>query len=377
MMRVLCVYAARMFGVLLVCMALPAQATVKVGNGGDVIDSFLEQMRRSLVQVVAKSRPEKPVWQNCYKMNWLNADQQALCVEFTRSALVPIFNLNVGTQPTKLQQVQEPIVTRDADGNERRVAAGTECGPIGPIVFHYDTVRTYSPKQLFFLMAHEFGHKVSFRSQACVSDNESIGAFSGAGGGRLLMDAFAWVLTQEAIDRNEIGEDFGLLDVFRCGWENDSTGDSSAASVVAQRVVFDKGVFDRFETGVGLLPRDSMCELANSRLEPGVKYLVRLKISENAGCRKTRDSNSRRTEIGVLKVFAPEPNGSTRDPELISNQVFEGVNPICEEEPKDFVAPFVTSFGNFSFVVRYLSTQTLANRSLARQGIRSAQFFLK
>ncbi len=351
----------------------PALATVKVGNGGDVIDSYLQNTRNALVQVVARERPNLPVWQQCYKMKWLNDDQKALCAEFTRAALQPIFGMNIGSNATKLVHIQEPIVTQDIDGSSRRVAAGTECGPSGPILFHYDTIRTYSPRQLFQLVAHEFGHKFSFWQKPCVSDNEAIGAFSNPGGGRELLDAFAWALTQEAIERQEIGDDFGIIDVFRCGWSDDASGISSSANVVSQRIVYDKGVFDRFETGVGLLPRDSMCSLANPRREPGVKYVVQLKIAENTGCRN--NNNQRRTEIAVLKIFEPAPNGTSRPAEEIAHNVFEGVNPICEKEPRDFTISFGTSYGSYSFTTRYLTTQTLTNRSFQEKSTRSAHFY--
>jgi hypothetical protein len=331
-------------------------------------------MRRALIDVVGKTYPEKPVWRHCQAMSWLTPEQQLLCAEFTRSALLPISRLNGGERPTELKHVNEPIVVPSPSGEPRRVAAETECGAHGPIVFHYDTVRTYSPKQLFQVLAHEFGHKVAFQNAPCVGDNEPIGAFSAPGGGRKLMDAFAMALTQEALERGIIGDDFGLLDYFRCTSINNNTGDSARATVVSQRMVFDKGVFDRFETGVGIVPRDSICELSNSRFEPEARYLVRMRISENAGCRLTDDAKGRRTEIGVIKVYEPDQNGHTRPTEEIVNQVFEGVNPICENEPRDFETHFSTGYGNFSFQVRYLTTQALGNRSFAKELERSAQF---
>jgi hypothetical protein len=370
-------FAVRGLCVLLIAFAVaPAYATVKVGNGGDVIDSFLDQMRRSLVVVVANPRPDKSVWEQCYEMDWLNLEQQALCAAFTRAALVPIAQLNTGPNATPLKHVQQPIETLDPDGQLRRVAAGTECGPVGPILFHYDTVRTYSPRQLFHLLSHEFGHKVEFLDRPCVTDIEPIGAFDEPGGGRKLMDAFAEALTMEAVERNEVGEIFALQDSFACGWTNQATGDGFESTVVAQRVVFDKGVFDRFETGVSLLPRDSFCEFKNGR-EPGVKYLPRLKISENSGCRQSKDTSVRRSELSVLKVFDPLPDGSTPPAEEILSQVFEGVNPICEDNPRDFVAPLSTSYGSYFFTLRYIGTRALGDERLMRELLRSVRFFLE
>jgi hypothetical protein len=56
-----------------------AYATVKVGNGGDVLDSFLDQLRYLLGQVVTTARPNKPFWQQCFKRERLNAEQRSLC----------------------------------------------------------------------------------------------------------------------------------------------------------------------------------------------------------------------------------------------------------------------------------------------------------
>jgi hypothetical protein len=74
-------------------------------------------------------------------------------------------------------------------------------------------------------------------------------------------------------------------------------------------------------------------------------------------------------------VFEPSPNGTTRPTEEIARNVFEGVNPICEHAPRDFSIPFATSYGNYTFTTRYLSTQALTSQSRQEKIPRSVRFF--
>lgn len=362
---------------LAILLVSPAFATVKVGNGGDVLDSFLDQLRWTLVKVIRNPRPDKPVGQQCYGLERLNPAQQELCAEFVQAALESLFKLNTGPKPTPFQLVQQPIETTDPDGQPRRVAAGTECGPAGAILFHYDNVRSFEPRELYHVLVHEFGHKVSFRNRPCVTDNEAIGAFGTAGGGRKLIDAFAEALTREAIERGLIGEILGIDDFFAVSWTSASPGPDTKVLLRTERVVLDKGVFDRFQAGVGVLPDGPNLELSNSRLEPGVRYIPVLKIAENQGCRKTEDDRVRGSELSVLKVFDPLPDGTTPAAEVLVNEVFPGVNPICEEGPRDFVAPFDTSYGSYSFTLRYVGTKAAVDRKFLKRIVQPLRFLLE
>lgn len=96
-----------------------------------------------------------------------------------------------------------------------------------------------------------------------------------------------------------------------------------------ERLVLEKGIFDKFQAGVGILPGEPNLERADPRLEPGVRYIPRLKISESAGRRKTNDASIPGSELSVLKVFDPLPDGLMPQAEVLMSRVFPGVNPIC------------------------------------------------
>lgn len=345
-----------------------AKATVIVRNGGDVIDSFLAQTRESLVQIVA-SRPLDPKIQplesGCHRLNELNAAEQDFCEEFVRTIAPGIYQLNRGTSvvPTPFKLVFESLATRDPDGRLRPVAAATDCGSAGPIFFHYDTVRTHSPKQLFFLLAHEFAHKVSFNGQSCVTDNEPVGPFSEVGGGRRLIDAFASVLTGAALEWQLIGDDYAIFDNFKCGWSDERSAISSYSNSSAERVVFDKGRFDHYLTGIGNLPRDTSCPSMRAG-QWQWQYALRLTIQEPAGCRISEKTSERFTIVRVMKEYDPLPDGSRRPAEQIAIQTFPNVNPLCDEKPRRMMIPFAHELGTANFAVEYLNTQTAGNRSL-------------
>jgi hypothetical protein len=344
-----------------------AAATVIVRNGGDVIDSFLSQTRESLIQVVA-TRPDDPKYptleSRCHKLNFLTSEQQNFCEDFVRSAVPDLFTLNRGTAPTPFKLVLDPLVMPDPLGGMRPVAAATDCGAAGPILFHYDTVRTYSPRQLFFLMAHEFAHKISFQGQTCVTDNETIGPFDASGGGRRLIDAFASVLTDAAVERQLVGDDYAIFDNFSCAMTDERSGFSLRSRPSVERIVFDKGRFDQYQTGIGHLPRDPYCSIESRQWKWA--YALRMTIKEPAGCRLFEKTQERVTIIRVMKEYDPLPDGSRLPAEEVTRQTLENVNPICDVQPRQITIPFNHELGTATFTIDYLNTQTAGNRALVR-----------
>lgn len=348
-----------------------AEATVIVRNGGDVIDSFLAQTRESLVQVVAPLSDRATVLSladGCRKLSF-NAAEQDFCEDFVRAAVPQIFKLNRGAAPTPFKLVLDPLVMRDPYGALRPVAAATDCGTAGPILFHYDTVRTYSPKQLFFVLAHEFAHKIAFQGQDCVTDNDPIGPFGAAGGGRQLIDAFATVLTEEAVKRQLVGEDYAIFDNFSCAMSDERSGFSLKSRPSVERIVFDKGRFDHYQAGIGHLPRDPFCSIESRHWN--WKYALRMTIKEPAGCRLTEKQQERITIVRVMKEFDPLPDGTRPQSEEVANQTFTNVNPICDAQPRQITIPFRHELGSATFTIDYLNTQAVGNRSLNRLSERS------
>ncbi|MEY3903648.1 MAG: hypothetical protein RL189_2954 [Pseudomonadota bacterium] len=342
-----------------------ATATVIVRNGGDVIDSFLAQTRESLIQVVAPLADDAHISQlasRCHKLSFLNSAEQDFCEEFVRSAVPQIFTLNRGALPTPFKLVLEPLVMPDTDGALRPVAAATDCGTAGPILFHYDTVRTYSPKQLFFVLAHEFAHKISFQGLDCVTDNDPVGPFGAAGGGRRLIDAFATVLAEAAVERGQIGEDYAIFDNFSCTMFDERSGVSLKSRPSVERIVFDKGRFDQYQTGIGHLPRDSFCSIESRHWN--WKYALRMTIKEPAGCRLSEKTQERVTIVRVMREYDPLPDGRRPQSEEVASQTLANVNPICDAQPRQITIPFSHELGTATFTINYLNTQTIGNRSL-------------
>jgi hypothetical protein len=60
----------------------------------------------------------------------------------------------------------------------------------------------------------------------------------------------------------------------------------------------------------------------------------RVQIDESAGCRSDAPVGSRSTQLEVLRVHDPNPDGTVPPDEILASQTLADVNPICEKEPR-------------------------------------------
>ncbi len=156
-----------------------------VGNGGDPVFEFLETARFSMIESIKYliSKAEEQT-QFCEKKS-LNTDQIEFCRKYFVTLAPEILRLSQGKDKTFFVLREDHLKVIGPDGKPMIVAARTNLGPLGPIEFHRDSVKTLLPTQVLFLMIHEFQHKSNFDGIA-ITDNDPIGPFTH---GRDLIDA--------------------------------------------------------------------------------------------------------------------------------------------------------------------------------------------
>ena len=297
------------------------------GNGGDPIFSFLETTRYVYLEAI-KSFGLNPAARNsfCESSQRLSTEQKNLCRAFVEETVTQLLDLNATEHQTEFVLRQEPLLVKGPDGQPMPVAARTELGAKGTIEFHRSSVQHYSPPQMLFLLAHEFGHKVIFRGHA-LTDNEHIGAFAT---GRELLDSAAEAIVTLAESRGQVGKNFGVRDFWQCQIHF-SNGGISDLSAPTMRLFFHNN-WDQYESGVSRRPDDPQIaayETLNTRM------ILRIRIRENLGCLKQAVSREEReTKLEIIRVRDRIGAESGRPEEIMAVQELPLVNPICEEKPR-------------------------------------------
>jgi hypothetical protein len=174
----------------LLCLSSVASGSTKVGNGGDIMAVFLEQIRFSIVEVASQALKQGKV-DLCDKVERLNEEEQQYCNRKLLELLPELVKLLSSRPIVPLVIQDEEIYVELPEGKRRPVMAITECGKEGAIFFHFSGVRLLSPSRLFQLMTHEFLHKVPFEGRECLQDLDTPGPFNEIEGGRRLLDAMA------------------------------------------------------------------------------------------------------------------------------------------------------------------------------------------
>lgn len=324
-----------------------AKASTGVGSGGDVIDLYLESTRLSLLDSLESlvSKPSNgdslcdckadpnnnPL---CGKLRALTPDQRQLCRAFILETASEIITLNLG-RPSRSRVPfllsMEPITVADPNGNLRPVSAATPLGPDGPITFHYDSVRMLSPMFILALIAHEFGHKATFRGEI-IDDNPIIAAFDFPGGGRALLDAVGAGVAWYASTADFVGREFGVMDTFTCDVLETTSNMGLPAMGDSQRLFLSRDKLDAYETGIGFSPRQLPC---NWRNDQATIISFQLKIHEDQGCsNKSSAKASRYTTIETwIYHLAVKPGDTPPPPEKLREVQMKGFNPICEADP--------------------------------------------
>lgn len=299
---------------------LPAQAAaaIRIGNGGDVLDSFLQRTRMVLSQTMASlDLHEREAEEACALVARLTPAQRGECAAFLAPLAKDFLAQNTFPAITELVLESEPLEMANPDGSLRRVAAATECGADSPIRFHADSIASLNPRQLASLMVHEFGHKV-VQEGRCVQDNAPTATFPSAMGGRQFLDAVAEAAVGYAVKRGFLSDEFAITDFFLCEVVNPGNPFGFESQLSVPRRYFAHGNFDHYETGPGALLRDVSCGIND--YSSGQRVFLRVRIEEFSGCRVPGSS---RTE--VMLVSSPLEGGVGEEKILSRRVVSENI----------------------------------------------------
>lgn len=317
-----------------------AHAILKVGNGGDLMDSLLLTLRNTMVRTLAAA----PAPELCDESE-LNDAQQKICRQFLEVYVAQVMPLLVPEPVPPFLLTSTTLVQERSNGHERTVMAATECAPDAPIVFHLDSLRPLSPPQIFQLMAHEFGHKVAFAGGSCLRDDDTVPGFSGPDGGRQLLDAVARTLRQHAQRARLLGESYVVFDRFRCEISEAERPFPMSSTVSVQRTFPLPGNQDTYSVIMGEQLTQPECSIAISARE---QLVVQLAVEEQNGCSGTE---GRATRISLVKV------SEGAQAELLAERMVPGWNPMCRDhQVSTEISATVGNGTRMKFRLEYLGT---------------------
>lgn len=311
----------------LLCLSSAAWGSTKVGNGGDIMAVFLEQIRFSIVEVASLALKQGEV-NLCDKVERLNEEEQQYCNRKLSEVLPDLVKILSSRPIVPLVIQDEEIYVDLPEGKRRPVMAITDCGKEGAIFFHFSGVRLLSPGRLFHLMTHEFLHKVPFEGRECLQDLDTPGPFNEIEGGRRLLDAMADAMVIYAKGVGKIAQDMGISDSFNCVIRNPKDSFVLRHEALGTRLFFEDATSGNYTAGIGLLPRDGNCQLENSQLS--YKVSLSIKIDEKGNCDHQDQKELRKTTVTLVKSYtSKDPNIPVKESEVLEESVYEGVNPLC------------------------------------------------
>lgn len=276
---------ARVSTALRIAMVSPATALAStvIGNGRDVLDSYLEATRFAFIQTLARSSEGEPLTDVCESVVGLDDEQKAFCTGFIMRTRDESVRLNAATPIVPLQLSALPLFDVNPDGSKRPVAAKTPSGPAGPITFDADRIRFLSPHALLRLFAHEMGHKITDPDSGTLVDDElPIGPFAEPGGGRRFLDAVGMAIADRAKKLRHIGSHFGINDHYVCTVGVASSHFRFRAQGASPRIFLGPENHETYESGIGIRPGDFQCEVYDAPRTMRVRVVNR--IHEPAGC---------------------------------------------------------------------------------------------
>jgi hypothetical protein len=301
-----------------------------VGNGGDIVSSYLEASRYTLVKTIQMLKINTSAQNSlCQNLDYLSPAQKNECQGFLIQTIDKMLQLNTSLPITPFIIRSEPLLVLGPDGQKRPVDAMTQLGPKGPIEFNFFNVRYYTPSQLLQLISHEFGHKMEYQG-INIDDNSPTLAFSK---GRELLDAVAEALVLTAKKYNFVKDGYFIKDHFICtvdvGPPHYILIPKEASSV---RRFLDSLNFDQYDVSVGKLISDA--EVCIEERYQKNKISFQIEIHEEAGCRPVADMNQRWTKIELVRFSKDnliERSGQRPGPEILASEIYPNFNPICQE----------------------------------------------
>ena len=348
-----------------------------IGSGGDIVSAYLEESRFRLVEtltLIKKLESMPAMREQLCSSQGLSAPLQDDCARFLLAVVDAVIQINRGPQRLEFKLSNDPVYAPVTGGTYERVSAITLTGPAGPVIFDYQRIMGRSPKLLMALLAHESGHKVKFKvpdhssSLAYVEDNAPALGFRT---GRELLDAFGLAIGNFAEKKGIIGQQFSVSDKYSCTILIAGNALPVIQSVEDTRRFFneetDEKIFDTYVSGFGPGHRTQIgISQGNTCLS------FSLNVKERSGCRP--EAEGRSTEMKIYRQFESDRDGSVKAPLLLASKNYEGLNPICAENPNEL--PLTIEIpGLISFSCKYkgLSTKSygLAQRYKTQKRFRA------
>lgn len=336
--------------------AHPVYAHTGIGSGGDVVAAYLEETRARFVETLntyrAASNAAKATICQGQGLTSVQEDNCALIFSEVASAMT---DFHTGPKRLLFELSKDPVMVLGADGALMRVAAKTLTGPEGSVTFDYALILRRSPKLLMALIAHETGHKVAFKhgpkdsSRLYIEDDAPVGEF---GSGRALLDALGLAVGNFAEAQAIIGAQFSIQDKFYCEIRptNGGIGFYQAGDDFRNFLMSDSDdrPYDVFHSGIG----------PSRNLQVGVMQgntclSLELMLNEGSGCLAPGDIDKRSVDMKVMRLFRPDGNGRTKEPELLAHHRIRGWNPSCEEDQAKREKPMTIEVEGIAFVCTY------------------------
>lgn len=309
-----------------------------IGNGGDPIFEFLEAARFSTVETIKYINNDSAELAKFCKSPRITEDQSQFCRNFFKAIHLQIIELNRGPHKVKFVLREEPLLVTGPDGQPQPVAARTRLDKSSPIEFHRDSVKTMTPVQVLFLIAHEFQHKVIFQGEF-ISDNEPIGPFEN---GRELLDALARSLAEIARQQGKIGTQFGIRDILDCRVQ--TSGTNFGARVSSSRLFTAESLMS-YKVSFGKNPTDGAIYIPET---PSSELRLKIAIEEPNNCGDL--TPARRTQIQIVRSTR-EIDGTHKE-ELLQDHT-ENRNPFCPKEDPELKI----SHGDLTFTCNYYGSE--------------------
>jgi hypothetical protein len=159
------------------------------------------------------------------------------------------------------------------------------------------------------------------------TDNDPLGPFQF---GRQLIDSVAEAIVNVAIKKGRVGSEFVLRDSFTCEIRS---GSSQFGLRAATNRWFLDSTLVNYKLSVSKLPSDPMIYVAETL---NSKIVYQLEVTDANHCADLANHKLRSSTVRLWRVF-DDPNMTSV---LLSEQVIEGMNPICEKNPPSFVADY-------------------------------------
>lgn len=344
-----------------------------VGNGGNLFREYLNTTRLQFVAVLrAIDKLHKDGGNLAFLCagRGLSAEQLNYCRKFALAAIPQMLDLNTVEPRTPLEP-GEDLMAPDSRGELAPCDAkverieGQPVDRMSPIRFETRRARLYSPQELLFLMAHEFGHMIQYEvdnPRLFIDDYVAVGPFTD--GGKTLLDAVASTIMGFAVDRGLVGQNFTLVDLFQCSAKMAGMPFESQFSIPARRLPSENGPwqqrYDKYTAGFGL-PGPASFGVSFMDTALNKQLYLRMQIVEQHACAPLSNPTTldRSTRLSLVYLDDHPTNYVT----VVESTGALPRNPICEAEQ----IPILLQYRGMTFSCTFAGTRGTTSLSGADQ----------